>query len=521
MDEANVSTNEVQPQNGKHDRPYGRQSSLSQAENVFLHNLLIDETAIDVVEPGNDASRVLNDEMLFSVPPNLHNFETKPPKLRRRSILGLWKAHEAGVHPHQLVAKATRSLNEPLVPEKKPLDKKTQRQTSEPPSEADDVQSDEEVRHEKDEQSTNSSWSDDEHFEHFDSWEVLKNDYTADLGYDFNHPVLVDGDDAPSNTFLILGTSASDKSSQPHVLSPPLMVAISGFLPQQLEGENFWMKFSLLRDGASLNTMKHYARASSYSILAIETDKGEVFGAFTSESWRNHFGYYGSAPAFVWTMKHSRLTKYYSLFDQAQMESEIEVFLFAGKNKFVQVCRHDLLAVGGDNDAENPSTDAAGLGFVQEHQSYHAKAEDLKHDGFAIALEDDLLKGTTSPCSSFKSPALCGDGDKSEVFYVANLEVWGFTPCRDEDTAEKMEMTKFFVEQSSRNSMFESATSSIGSPASSRFGSAELVQEDFYRRVGHDSESEMRREQWQYRNIVDDNAGSVRVFGATPRFGPR
>jgi len=164
--------------------------------------------------------------------------------------------------------------------------------------------------------------------------------------------------------------------------------------------------------------MKRYVRAPKYTIIAIETDRGEVFGSFTSQPWRTEHGFFGSAPAFVWKMKHSRRSKCFSLFDQAQLESEIEVYPFTGEQRYVQVCKHDLLAVGGD--------EAMSVGFTGGDSSVSS----LDMSGFAIALEDDLLRGTTSPSQSFHNPSLCGPGDRSEVFYVSGLEVWTLTPAR-------------------------------------------------------------------------------------------
>jgi len=166
--------------------------------------------------------------------------------------------------------------------------------------------------------------------------------------------------------------------------------------------------------------------------MAIETDRGEVFGSFTSHTWRNHYGFYGAAPAFVWKMRHSRQTKCVSLFDQAQLESIIDVFMFSGHNEFLQVCRHDMIAIGGDDSlaAMRGEDDLNALDECESFRASHREENFNGRSGFAIALEDDLLRGTTSPCATFKSPSLCGPGSESEIFHVAGLEMWTLTPCR-------------------------------------------------------------------------------------------
>jgi TLD len=87
-------------------------------------------------------------------------------------------------------------------------------------------------------------------------------------------------------SFAILGTAADDASCHPHVLSPPLMESLLEFVPETLSDYHFWIKYSLVRDGANLYTLLRHVRASTRSILAIETTDGQVFGAFTSQPWR-------------------------------------------------------------------------------------------------------------------------------------------------------------------------------------------------------------------------------------------
>jgi hypothetical protein len=509
-----------------------RRASLSEAEEFFLHALLVEEPQSSegdddpqLVKKLEKASQILNDDMLFSVPPADENQEDASKlnankRARRPSILGLWQAHEDGVAPKSLAKRGSLSLQPSgdLKQEAEELDQEEEKKDNIlelEEEDSSDAASDEEVRHEEhalEDGSSGSSWGEEDHCENYSCWEVLKNEYAEDFGFDYSErgtsaDDILDGKDL-QNTFRIIGTSVDDQSAQPHVLSPPLMDALMSFLPDNLIGENFWLKFSLVRDGASLQTLKRYVRASQYTILAIETPTGEVFGSFTSSPWRNNLGFYGSAPAFVWKMRHSRRTKCYSLFDQAQLESEIDVYMYAGTNELVQACRHDELAVGGDD----------GLPNLDEGESYDELPDSFVRDansGFALKLDDDLLAGTSNPCPTFRNPSLCGSGD---TFEVSNLEVWTFTPAFDVTSAEKLEMTKFFIAESFRvPSDLSRHSSSTG--RSEQFSSQELVQEDFYRRVGHDQKSEERRDRWQYMNMMDGTDFVNRGVGASPRFG--
>jgi TLD len=529
------------------DQGLKRLASFTAPEAFVLKALLVDD---DHSNDGTQETRKmlntpltrLNDEMLFTVPQIIPDYRTKPPKARRPSIKGLWHAFEDKIHPKVLISKSALKVNSnhiasgehgasltknsggkpPCVPRNKPSHRRVastssagssrhRLASSESESSFNDIYpSDQEVRPEnRDRSDDGSSWDsqDDANHRDYDAWEVLKDEYASDFGFDFTSPSggASFDDDQIASSFQILGTSVDDEAAQPHVMSPPLLDALQMFLPDSQQGQNFWLRFSLIRDGASLETLKRYVRACEHTIIAIETPKGEVFGCYTSSPWRTDRGFYGSTPAFVWKMRHSRQTKCASLFDQAHLESEIDVFIASGYQDKIQVCRHDCLAVGGDENMPN----------VESFDDIHDALEAADHCGFAIYLDDDLLRGTTSHCSTFYNPALCGTGSHSEVFEVAGLEVWSLTPEFDVKSAEKLEMTKFFIEESVR-SMSSPPTPS--GRRSRQFSSNDLEQVSFYRRVGHDPDSESRRDRWQYLNTMNGIGSVPRGMGGSPRW---
>lgn len=275
---------------------------LTEAETAFLRALLLDP-----IKQGASSSRTasttktLDDEILFSLPFHQETLEKQKSSRRNTILLGLWHAFEDGVQPKTLVRQASMHRQKSKA---KRLEKQRSIQNQESQLVDDEsycsAKSDEEVRAEKrdvkeDELSSCSSWGEDDGgHEHYDSWEVLKDEYAGDFGFDYSEPLSVDFDDMDDqgHVFKILGTSANDAAAHPHVLSPPLMDALMSFMPESLENQNFWLKYSLVRDGSSMNTLKHYVRASSNTILAIETTTGEVFGAFTTSPWRTQFGKY-------------------------------------------------------------------------------------------------------------------------------------------------------------------------------------------------------------------------------------
>ncbi|KAL7562269.1 hypothetical protein ACA910_004073 [Epithemia clementina (nom. ined.)] len=283
------------------------------------------------------------------------------------------------------------------------------------------------------------SWQmdDEEEFDYYDPWLVIEDEYENGYGGGGTLP------------FQIIGTSANDQSARPHVLSPPLMESIQQFLPFSLTGENFWLKYSLVRDGASMYTFLKHARNAKSSILAVETTDGEVFGAFTSECWRKNWNFYGSDESFLWRMRHSRGEKSRSIIDQAHRESEIDVFPFTGENNNVQYCINGRLAVGGSNVAINDAEENE-----EAQQSEHDKMNDAFKDhewGYGLCLQGDLLEGTSSPCLTFGSPSLSRVHADGSLFEIMNLELWALTPCYSLEEAEKLELGKLFLEKYNRD----------------------------------------------------------------------
>lgn len=278
----------------------------------------------------------------------------------------------------------------------------------------------------------------------FDAWNILQDEYANGYG------------GAGTLGFKILGTSAADEAAQPHVLSPPLMESLQAFLPPTKSGENFFMKYSMIRDGASLQTLLKCARGIQYSILAVETIDGEVFGSFTGQAWRKSWNYFGTGESFLWRMRHSRLDSTNGILDQAQKESEIDVYPYTGENDFIQLCTHDRIAVGGGM----PEDVDSGEKKTQTEPVINALV-DHNHDwGLGLALRSDLLQGSSSPCLTFGSPSLCKSKPSGERFEVVNVELWAMTPCATEEEAEKLELGKLFLgsAKSGRNSLGSSYT---------------------------------------------------------------
>ena len=230
--------------------------------------------------------------------------------------------------------------------------------------------------------------------------------------------------------FRILG--ADDPCLQPRVLTPPIMEALRGFFPFVVSESNFWLKFSLVREGASLETLLSTIRTSTHTIIGVETNDGEVFGSFTGTPWRTGTRWFGTGEAFLWRLKKSRLTSAKNA-KRSNFENEMEVYPYTGYDDLVQYCTAKTIAVGGGDwiiDTPCPFQDEPrGIGFM---------------------IDGDLAGGETNSCATFANPRLCRATSASNEFAISNLEVWTLTPCLNVKDAAKMEVQKLFIESNYR-----------------------------------------------------------------------
>ena len=274
--------------------------------------------------------------------------------------------------------------------------------------------------------------------------------------------------------FHILGTSHYDESVLPHVLSPPLMQALQESLPYAQRGESFWLKYSMVRDGASLSTLLRQVRGSTNTLLAMETIDGQVFGAYCTSPWTIQPHFYGTGDSsFVWRMNHSRMEMAESVWEQAKRETDLDIFHHSSAAAahlpspgglpstpmMVQLCQSNRLGVG----AGTPSVPItlSSTGDVYNPQDF----------GFAIALGESLLEVCSSACLSYDSPPLLrptmhhhhNDNDHDHDHRPAadhgggvpveliNLEIWALTPFITEEEARHMEYHRLFLK---RNATF-------------------------------------------------------------------
>jgi hypothetical protein len=228
--------------------------------------------------------------------------------------------------------------------------------------------------------------------------------------------------------FLILGADGNDLN--PRVVTPAMMEALRSFMPYKLSESNFWLKFSLVRDGASLETLLTTIRASTYTLIGVETNHGEVFGSFTGTPWRIGSQWYGTGEAFLWRLKKRRYTSPKNS-KKSNFEREIEVYPYTEDDDLVQYCTSKTIAVGGGD---------------WQHNKNPCPYEDSEK-GIGFMIDGDLAGGETNSCATFSNPKLAKHTTASSEFVISNMEVWTLTPCINTEDAIKMELHKLFIEE--------------------------------------------------------------------------
>mmetsp|Transcript_22217 Transcript_22217/g.46335 ORF Transcript_22217/g.46335 Transcript_22217/m.46335 type:complete len:167 (-) Transcript_22217:904-1404(-) len=156
--------------------------------------------------------------------------------------------------------------------------------------------------------------------------------------------------------------------------------------------------------------------------------EGDVFGAFVSSPWSPHGqNYFGSGEAFLWRLENSRYTPCQTPEEQFDLESDMKTFKWSGENRNVQRLEQQdsrlIIGGGGPEDGAPPA--------------------DESECGCGLVISSTLENGYSNPCLTFKSPSLPPSG--TDMFDIANIEVWTFTPVDSVDQAEKVELGRRFI----------------------------------------------------------------------------
>jgi TLD/LysM domain len=81
-----------------------------------------------------------------------------------------------------------------------------------------------------------------------------------------------------------------------NILTPEYAKKLRRYLPSMQQIENWRLLYSVLKDGADLNSFFRKTKNNKYTVIIVETINGEIFGGFSSKEWITspNFCKYGS-----------------------------------------------------------------------------------------------------------------------------------------------------------------------------------------------------------------------------------
>jgi len=184
-------------------------------------------------------------------------------------------------------------------------------------------------------------------------------------------------------------------------LSEPLMEKLRQFFPATAQAGSLSLRYSMARDGPSLDALLDSNGGcgdNACALLAIETAMGEVFGAFVTQPLRAMTEqWYGGAASFLWTTTTSTGE---DQDDETKQKNVLEVYPYSFVDPYVQVSDSYGLSIGA----------GAWVGG--------------RRDGFGLALERDLSRGSSRASTTFGSPSLSKLHPDGSAFEIYNIEVW-------------------------------------------------------------------------------------------------
>jgi len=216
---------------------------------------------------------------------------------------------------------------------------------------------------------------------------------TQDSMLEFDNSESFDEVDTLENSSLLSGNTRNSArgSSDVRVLTDDVssivdvgqLQVIASWLPSSQSMSRMSMRYSLLRDGASLDSLlahccvgdSHHRQQYTSCVIIIEDSWGYVFGGYVAHPLRNCSSYYGNGESFVFSLTPNK-----------------ETYKWTGRNDFFVMSNIHHLAMGGGGG------------------------------GFAFQLDDELSTGVSNSSETYDNQTL----SSNEFFKCLNVEVWTF-----------------------------------------------------------------------------------------------
>lgn len=224
----------------------------------------------------------------------------------------------------------------------------------------------------------------------------------ASTDVDDDDDELLSADEDQSDFLQLMNEPAMELAESPRILSREMMEQLFQELPDSLRMLSWERCFCISRDGDSFNTLLKYCEPFAYTVVVIQTNKGEILGGFASEKWRDRQSskhhrqrsYYGNGLSFLFA-SHPETTQDHQTFHPSK---PLSIYRWSGSNDYCQICNVEtnMLAMGGAGD-------------------------------FGLVVRDNFYKGQTGSCRTYNNPPLVAGGAFAG-FEITAFEVYGLNP---------------------------------------------------------------------------------------------
>lgn len=166
-------------------------------------------------------------------------------------------------------------------------------------------------------------------------------------------------------------------STPSDILSLTQLRELHNSLPYYHQYGNFNLAFSISKDGCALKTFYSKMEGIHDSLLVIQDDSGNIFGAYASEEYQPLGKFYGTGETFLFTF---------------YKEERLHIFNSTGANEHYIYSDESQIAFGCSDDY------------------------------FSLSLENDFYSGYSKTTQTFQNAVL----NKNDKFVIIKLEVWSF-----------------------------------------------------------------------------------------------
>lgn len=107
---------------------------------------------------------------------------------------------------------------------------------------------------------------------------------------------------------------------------------IALYLPSLVRMQEWTLLYTIAKDGVSYTTFYANVKDRDNTVILIKDQKGKIFGAYCSESWKKAQFFYGYGDSFVFK------------FDE---DNVIDPYTYTGANEKIQFSNERLIIIGG------------------------------------------------------------------------------------------------------------------------------------------------------------------------------